>query len=69
LTCLTIWITRATSEASGVSVMVLAVGYVAQDMKVRNFGSWVKVRFLKGWMLEQQKMEDIVDLRILRRKV
>jgi hypothetical protein len=52
-----------------VSVMVLAVGYVAQDMKVRNFGSWVKVRFLKGWMLEQQKMEDIVDLRILRRKV
>jgi hypothetical protein len=44
--------------------MVHEVGYAAQDMKVRNFGSWERVRGLKGWMEEQQKMDDIVRLKM-----
>jgi hypothetical protein len=40
--------------------MVLEVGYAAQDMKVRNFGSWERVRGLKGWMEEQQKIDDMM---------
>jgi hypothetical protein len=40
--------------------MVHEVGYAAQDMKVRNFGSWERVRGLKGWMEEQQKIDWMV---------
>jgi hypothetical protein len=37
------------------------VGCAAQAMKVRNLGSWDRVRGLKGWMEEQQKMVDMVS--------
>jgi hypothetical protein len=40
---------------------VADVGCAAQAMKVRNLGSWDRVRGLKGWMEEQQKMVDMVS--------